>query len=153
GHREKRDLCTARNDCLSALQKKFASPVDLDIVINRKFEERGIDVILSFSVESTQHEVASSRLSKYQMGWEYFESGWHPLSDRFGPFHIELKPVIGDDYPAVLRQMKRTKADVLVVGEYTGAGATREQFVKTMTTEGIRVVFVSEMATPKQGGT
>jgi hypothetical protein len=41
--------------------------------------------------------------------------------------------------------MKRLGAGVLFVGEYTGQGATREQFVKTMATAGIRVVFAREV--------
>jgi len=48
--------------------------------------------------------------------------------------------------------MKRTGSAVLVVGEYRGQGATQEQFVKTMATAGIRVVFASELETPPPGG-
>lgn len=42
---------------------------------------------------------------------------------------IELKPTMSDDYPAVLRQILRVPADrrCLVVGEYTGVGATYDQ--------------------------
>jgi len=40
--------------------------------------------------------------------------------------------------------MKRT-GDVLFVGDYTGQGATQEQFVKTMATAGIRVVFAGDL--------
>jgi len=57
----------------------------------------------------------------------------------------ELKPVVGDDYPAILRQMKRAESDVLFVGAYTGQGATEEQFVQTMAIAGIRVVFAREV--------
>jgi hypothetical protein len=60
-------------------------------------------------------------------------------------FGIELKPVVGDDYPAVLRQMKRNGSRVLFVGAYTGQGATEAQFVKTMATAGIRVVFARDV--------
>jgi hypothetical protein len=51
----------------------------------------------------------------------------------------------GDDYPAVLRQMKRLGATVLLVGEYRGQGATREQFVKMFATASIKVVFVADI--------
>jgi hypothetical protein len=37
--------------------------------------------------------------------------------------------------------MKRTDSDVLLVGSYTGRGATREQFIKTFATADIRVGF------------
>jgi hypothetical protein len=56
-------------------------------------------------------------------------------------FRIEVKPSVGDDYPSVLRQMKRERADTLFIGEYVGEGVTREQFVKIFNNEGIRVVF------------
>lgn len=54
---------------------------------------------------------------------------------------IEIKPTVGDNFPAVLRQMKANKCDVLYVGSYSGMGATREQFVAFFKREGIRVVF------------
>jgi hypothetical protein len=59
--------------------------------------------------------------------------------------NIELKPTIGDDYPAVLRQMKRTNSDILFVDSYTGRGATEEQFIKTLETANIRVVFARDI--------
>jgi hypothetical protein len=46
---------------------------------------------------------------------------------------VELKTALGDDYPAVLRQMKANRGqgsydrDILLVDRFTAAGATREQ--------------------------
>jgi len=40
---------------------------------------------------------------------------------------IELKPHIGDDFPAVLRQMKRNGATVLVIGSFESISCTLEQ--------------------------
>jgi hypothetical protein len=76
---------------------------------------------------------------------------------------IEIKPIIGDDYPAVLRQMRAfdnivwkkngaavftiketTHIKILYVGSYTGQGATREQFVATFASAGIKVVFKTD---------
>lgn len=45
-------------------------------------------------------------------------------------FRVEVKPLVGDDYPAILRAMKAVKGTHLLVGEYTGVGATWEQVVK-----------------------
>jgi hypothetical protein len=42
-------------------------------------------------------------------------------------FKIELKPLMGDDFPSVLRQMKRNQADTLVVGRFNAAGCTLQQ--------------------------
>ena len=50
-----------------------------------------------------------------------------------------------DDYPAVLRQMKANGSDVLLIGDYVGTGATREQFIKTFATASKRVVFLHDV--------
>jgi uncharacterized protein (DUF3820 family) len=57
------------------------------------------------------------------------------------PLRIEIKPVVGDDYPAVLRQMKNNGSRYLFLDRYEGVGATREQFVATFAASGLTVVF------------
>jgi hypothetical protein len=42
-------------------------------------------------------------------------------------FRIELKPQIGDDFPSVLRQMKRNEADTLVIGLFESTNCTLDQ--------------------------
>jgi uncharacterized protein (DUF3820 family) len=59
--------------------------------------------------------------------------------------NIEIKPVVGDDYPKVLRQMRASNSSVLFLERYTGSGATREQFIKTFGSAGIRVIFRDEV--------
>jgi uncharacterized protein (DUF3820 family) len=66
---------------------------------------------------------------------------------------VECKPTVADEYPAVLRQMKKAISgwaharnnSVLVLGEYQGVGATREQFVRIFYNAGIPVVFLHEI--------
>lgn len=66
-----------------------------------------------------------------------------------GRFVIEIKPTVGDDYPAVLRQINAlTRIGVGVQGEkvlflerYVGIGATRDQFIAVFKQAGISVVF------------
>ena len=48
------------------------------------------------------------------------------LSHDF-PARIEIKPVMGDDYPVVLRQMQSNFCNVLYLVSYTGRGATLDQ--------------------------
>jgi uncharacterized protein (DUF3820 family) len=103
----------------------------------RSFEERGADVVLQIYARWASRQDVSAELNELY--------GDDDQYGRHRGLRIELKPVIGDDYPAVLRQMKRTGASVLFVGEYTGQGATQEQFVKTMATAGIRVVFARDV--------
>lgn len=71
--------------------------------------------------------------------------------------YIEVKPIIGDDYPNVLRQIKQAHTftnrrgqtiyanehkKILFVGEYNGVGATEEQFVKIFAKDNIKVIFL-----------
>lgn len=58
---------------------------------------------------------------------------------------VEIKPTVGDDYPSVLRQIKRTKCEYLLIRSYTGTGATRDQFIQFFQTQGVRVVFESDV--------
>jgi len=58
---------------------------------------------------------------------------------------IEIKPTVSDDYPAVLRQMRRARTRVLFLEQYTGKGASREQFIQTFKTARIEVVFRDEV--------
>lgn len=82
------------------------------IVSNAIFEKNSIDV--SFSVET-------------EVG--YFI------------FHIEIKPCLGDDYPAVLRQMDNNKATFLIVDKFTTAGATINQ-VKELFKRANKIVYL-----------
>jgi hypothetical protein len=58
---------------------------------------------------------------------------------------IEIKPTIGDDYPAILRQIKQTKAEFILVDRYCGVGATQEQFVQFFQTQGKTVIFEADV--------
>jgi hypothetical protein len=71
--------------------------------------------------------------------------GLEHLSGFEAALGIEIKPTVGDDYPAVLRQMKANGSDVLLIGDYVGTGATREQFIETLATASKRVVFLRDV--------
>lgn len=70
---------------------------------------------------------------------------------------VEIKPTVGDDYPAILRQIKRLgrtakidyteydRFNVLFVGSYTGVGATKEQFVQIFKLSDITVIFADDL--------
>lgn len=60
-------------------------------------------------------------------------------------FRIEVKPVVGDDYPMVLRRMKAANNTSLLVGEYNGVGATWEQVVQVFSLSQISVVALDEV--------
>lgn len=69
---------------------------------------------------------------------------------------IEIKPTIGDDFPSVLRQMKASMPLIedslgtksyycLLVRQYNGEGANKEQFIKFFQSQGYTVVFFDDI--------
>ena len=48
---------------------------------------------------------------------------------------------MGDEHPAVLRQMRGNRSNVLFTERYIGTGASEKQFVETFKMSGMRVVF------------
>lgn len=54
---------------------------------------------------------------------------------------VEIKPVMGDDYPAVLRQMKDSLCNALYLVQYTGEGASLSQVKEMFSASGIRVLM------------
>jgi hypothetical protein len=61
------------------------------------------------------------------------------------PFRVEVKPIVGDDYPAILRAMKTVKTRQLLVGEYAGAGATWDEMVKVFELSSITAVLLDDV--------
>lgn len=68
-----------------------------------------------------------------------------------GSYYCEIKPAVGDDFPAVIRQINSngerarvTRATgarlVLILGQYTGVGATFDQMVAMFSIAGIWVI-------------
>lgn len=66
------------------------------------------------------------------------------------PFRVEVKPIVGDDYPAILRAMKTVKTRQLLVGEYAGAGATWDELVKVFELSGITAVLLDDVENTPQ---
>lgn len=68
--------------------------------------------------------------------------------------YIEIKPLMDDDYPNVLRQVKKqqkltgrsgTKYFILFVGKYSSQHTTKEQIIKIFKQSDIKLVFVSDL--------
>ena len=60
-------------------------------------------------------------------------------------FSIEVKPLVGDDYPAILRAMKAVKTKQLLVGEYCGESATWGQVKKIFSLSGIVALLLEDV--------
>jgi hypothetical protein len=84
------------------------------------------------------------------------------LPDYVPAVYVECKPTVGDDYPAILRQIKaagpRYTCDgyhtkkllegiirVLFLEEYLGNGVSIDDFAAFFENEGIAVVFLDEV--------
>ncbi len=93
-----------------------------------QFEASGADVLVSVGFQ--WHYLAHTDLYPSRMGFDA---------------RIEVKPTVSDDYPVVLRQMTRNKTDYLFLVEYTGEGATEEQFTEIFQRSKKRVVFKREV--------
>ena len=97
------------------------------------FERNGADVY--FVLQAEKYHLHKSNGS-YSAGKTMSEDN---------EFRIEIKPVVADDYPAVLRQMNRNQTQYLFVGGYSGEGATREEFVDIFECSGKTVVFKDDL--------
>jgi hypothetical protein len=119
------------------LNKLTAELVDSDrpefMVVKARpvFEQHAIDVLLNVSVRSTYG--ADSWSARFSNEVADFEVG------------IEIKPTVGDDYPAVLRQMRREVVSILFLEQYTGVGATEQQMRQIFGAAGKLVVFRHEV--------
>lgn len=58
---------------------------------------------------------------------------------------VEIKPIVGDDYPAILRQMRNNRSNILVYGTYNGIGVNEKTFRQFFEMQKIRVVKESEI--------
>jgi len=90
--------------------------------------------------------------------YSYLETTGRPI-DIFGyetqtNYKVEIKPTISDDFPAVLRQMKAAMPIkryanktfyILLIGSYTGLGATEEEFIQYFNSQGYYVVFEKQL--------
>lgn len=59
-------------------------------------------------------------------------------------FRVEIKPLVGDDYPAILRTMKAVRSQQLLVGEFCGTTASWADVVKVFGLS-ITAVLLSEV--------
>lgn len=115
--------------------QKLPDVLTFCVNFDREFETRqGVDVHLTCTASSIESIPGQ---------WDNFREPC-PVRDS-QRFNIELKPSVGDDYPTILRQMKSSRSDHLVTRQYTGRGATQEQFVATFAASGIKVIFLDQI--------
>lgn len=71
--------------------------------------------------------------------------GWMVYVEEKSQISIELKPSMGDDFPTVMRQMRRLKCAYLVVGTYNGTTVSEDQLRQMFEANGQKIIFVREI--------
>ncbi len=111
------------NFCLKCIKLAYTN-LPIEKVTGCQFEAGGVDVIINLQLKSNDC---------------YYHDNCY----------VEVKPDIADDYPAVLRQMKRCISNswkaILLVDRYNATGATREQFVEIFKRANIAVIFLADV--------
>lgn len=88
------------------------------------------------------------------MGWMSGENPVFSFAQVLSTLYIEIKPLLGDDYPNVLRKMttqKKLTNDkdgiyILLINEYSSSTTTKEQLVMIFKQSNIMVVFVGDIS-------
>jgi hypothetical protein len=63
---------------------------------------------------------------------------------------IEIKPQLGDDFPGVLRQMKNSKADTLVIGSFDARGCGIEDVRQIFASSECKIIILSDIQVIKE---
>lgn len=108
-----------------------------------QFEVEGVDVQLEVSVVT--NEAFPNYYARPYLPPEWVRDKQDVRLLIAKHFPIECKPLVGDDYPAILRQMKTTGARYLLADEVRSATVSVDQIGEIFRTAGIRVVTVAEV--------
>ncbi len=105
-----------------------------------KFEVEGADIVLSYS--------CGRALKITECYNNYNLAGLNYNLEQFpetGEYRIELKPSLGEDYPATLRQMKANSCSVLIYREVTARSVSVEQIRELLILSGVSVLSEAEI--------
>lgn len=127
-----------------------------------KSEQLGLysTALLRYSNPIFENVDVSFRIS-YGLDFYYEHRGVRKqyINRKICEIKLEIKPTISDDFPSVLRQMKAsmpirfnennylvTRYYLLLVGKYTGIGASISEFREYFKTQGYIVIFEDEIS-------
>lgn len=95
------------------------------------FEKDFVDVIFTSRVHAIWAEDSKNN---------YSESNYAEL-------RVEIKPAMGDDYPAVLRQCHKRHSTHVLCARYTGVGVPKDRVPDIFTASGIDLVWLDDLET------
>jgi len=145
--------------------------INLDSDNDLYFNTSCKDIEIKKTVETRFNSIKNISIARYT------SAGYNMIDFRFRDVNrkilCELKPTLGDDYPDVLRKMrkqievteayfvsndksidpqdrhKRTECNygiyVLIIGEFKAESATKEQLIEIFNTANIKVIFMSDL--------
>ena len=119
-------------------------------------EDRGDFVEYPFAVENLHFEHGGADVVyELRHRWAWRKPGLYDYSHLQNPvlisvadgmyFSIQIKPVLGDDYPAVLRSMKAVHSSHLLVRDYTGTGGTWDMVCRALALDKIKAVRLADV--------
>jgi hypothetical protein len=135
-----------------------------------RFQVNGWDVVVAFAghVKILRYGRSWAEVGYYSYSfpreYKYLgELGWHyPVRQHVGHprnLYVECKPLVGDDYPSVLRQIQTYRFEydnargnyvsgpkvLLLVDRFQAQGATLEQVKKIFASSGITIVMLADL--------
>jgi hypothetical protein len=123
---------------LATTQIKPPEPTRPDITLEF---ECGFDVHICFKWCSSIDDLWPEATSHHTDPNNYYYDRCTPRNwvktsncvNRIDKFNVEIKPMMGDDFPAVLRQMKRNCAETLLVGAFNSSVCSLDQVRRMFT--------------------
>jgi uncharacterized protein (DUF3820 family) len=133
-----------------------AIPLDAAIKTSGlEFEREGIDVRFHAEGVKAKTEVDHYPSPADLRGMRFWSHSMTPIGGKYtiteywvqAGFSVEIKPSVGDDFPAVLRQMLAHRGDtkVLLVGQFAAVGVTFDQMCQMFAKSRITVITQHEV--------
>lgn len=66
-------------------------------------------------------------------------------NDRGDEISVELKTSVGEEYPSILRQVRRNRSRFLLIDKFDSRRTTREQLIAYFATANVHVVFMDQI--------
>lgn len=137
--------------CIHTLPVREVSFSECDKCMNNAGQMRS-EQEKDIAIRIKEYKRANSLILDFEMCVEFEDEGADIEIHIDGNFikekyRIECKPSIGDDYPAILRQMKANKCDVLLIGDggCNAGGANLNQIKQIFLSSNIKIRFLNEI--------
>lgn len=141
----------AKEHVVASLQKEFEDQAEgMFFSVDTGKMERSGEWKSSIEVRGLEFEVAGADVSYGVVARLALKTG-HESEQEIARlslnkrFRVEIKPLVGDDYPVILRTMKAVRSNYLLVADYCGTGATWEEVVKVFALSDIRAVHLKDV--------